>query len=100
MLGQDARVAMGFDKGHVGLVCGSGFSGNLCETAEHGHLVGGQGICAGALGSIAWRLAGDQTGLVLVTALAMKMVAYVSLAPFASALASCCRAGLSWLVST
>lgn len=48
----------------------------------------GTGLATIALGLLAWRLAGDQAGLVLGTALAIKMVAYVSLAPVASALAA------------
>lgn len=48
----------------------------------------GTGLATVALGLLAWDLAGDKAGLVLGTALAIKMVAYVSLAPIASALAA------------
>lgn len=47
----------------------------------------GTGLATVALGLLAWKLAGAQAGLVLGTALAIKMVAYVALAPVASALA-------------
>lgn len=47
----------------------------------------GTGLATVALGLLAWRLAGDRAGTVMGTALAIKMVAYVSLAPIASALA-------------
>jgi MFS family permease len=40
-----------------------------------------------ALGLLAWQLAGDNAGAVLGTALAIKMVAYVTLAPVAAAIA-------------
>ena len=40
-----------------------------------------------ALGLLAWQIAGEDAGLVLGTALAIKMVAYVTLAPVASAFA-------------
>ena len=40
-----------------------------------------------ALGLLAWQLAGDTAGAVLGTALAIKMVAYVTLAPVAAAIA-------------
>lgn len=46
----------------------------------------GTGLLAVALGLLAYDLAGDQTGAVLGTAYAIKMVAYVGLAPIASAL--------------
>ena len=48
----------------------------------------GTGLATVALGLLAWQLAGEKAGLVLGTALAVKMVAYVSLAPIASALAA------------
>lgn len=48
----------------------------------------GTGLATVALGLLAWRLAGANAGLVLGTALAIKMIAYVSLAPVASALAA------------
>ena len=48
----------------------------------------GTGLATVALGLLAWQLAGDQAGRVLGTALAIKMIAYVSLAPVASALAA------------
>lgn len=47
----------------------------------------GTGLATVALGLLAWRLAGDEAGAVLGTALAIKMVAYVTLAPIVAALA-------------
>ena len=47
----------------------------------------GTGLATVALGLLAWNLAGEDAGLVLGTALAIKMIAYVTLAPIASALA-------------
>ena len=47
----------------------------------------GTGLATVALGLLAWQLAGDNAGAVLGTALAIKMVAYVTLAPVAAALA-------------
>ena len=47
----------------------------------------GTGLATVALGLLAWQLAGDSAGLVLGTALAIKMIAYVTLAPVAAALA-------------
>lgn len=47
----------------------------------------GTGLATVALGLLAWQLAGDNAGAVLGTALAIKMVAYVTLAPIAAALA-------------
>jgi H+ antiporter protein len=47
----------------------------------------GTGLATVALGLLAWNLAGENAGLVLGTALAVKMVAYVTLAPIASAFA-------------
>ena len=47
----------------------------------------GTGLATVALGLLAWQLAGADAGLVLGTALAIKMIAYVSLAPVAAALA-------------
>ncbi len=47
----------------------------------------GTGLATVALGLLAWQLAGDDAGAVLGTALAIKMVAYVTLAPVASAIA-------------
>lgn len=47
----------------------------------------GTGLATVALGLLAWHLAGDNAGAVLGTALAIKMVAYVALAPIAAALA-------------
>jgi MFS family permease len=46
----------------------------------------GTGILTIALGLLAYKLAGETAGAVLGTALAIKMVAYVSLSPVASAL--------------
>lgn len=47
----------------------------------------GTGLATVALGLLAWRLAGANAGVVLGTALAIKMVAYVALAPVAAAFA-------------
>jgi MFS family permease len=47
----------------------------------------GTGLATVALGLLAWLLAGDNAGAVLGTALAIKMIAYVSLAPLAAAVA-------------
>ena len=47
----------------------------------------GTGLATVALGLLAWQLAGADAGLVLGTALAIKMIAYVLLAPVAAALA-------------
>jgi MFS family permease len=47
----------------------------------------GTGLATVALGLLAWELAGEDAGLVLGTALAIKMIAYVTLAPLAAALA-------------
>lgn len=47
----------------------------------------GTGLATVALGLLAWQLAGEDAGLVLGTALAIKMIAYVTLAPVAAAIA-------------
>lgn len=47
----------------------------------------GTGLATVALGLLAWHLAGNRAGTVMGTALAIKMLAYVGLAPIASALA-------------
>ncbi|OZA10601.1 MAG: MFS transporter, partial [Rhodobacterales bacterium 17-64-5] len=47
----------------------------------------GTGLATVALGLLAWQLAGNNAGAVLGTALAIKMVAYVTLAPLAAAVA-------------
>ncbi|APG48930.1 MFS transporter [Phaeobacter porticola] len=47
----------------------------------------GTGLATVALGLLAWQIAGAGAGVVLGTALAIKMVAYVGLAPIAAALA-------------
>ncbi|MBC7139577.1 MAG: MFS transporter [Defluviimonas sp.] len=47
----------------------------------------GTGLATVALGLLAWHLAGSDAGAVLGTALAIKMVAYVTLAPVAAAVA-------------
>jgi len=47
----------------------------------------GTGLATVALGLLAWQIAGADAGLVLGTALAIKMVAYVTLAPVAAAFA-------------
>jgi MFS family permease len=46
----------------------------------------GTGLATVALGLLAFELAGDHAGLVLGTALAIKMIAYVTVAPVATAL--------------
>ena len=48
----------------------------------------GTGLLTVALGLLAYRIAGTDAGVVLGTALAIKMVAYVAVAPVAGALAS------------
>jgi len=48
----------------------------------------GSGLTTIALGLLAFQLAGGEAGVVLGTALALKMVAYVGLAPVAAALAA------------
>ena len=48
----------------------------------------GTGLLTVALGLLAFELAGESAGAVLGTALAIKMVAYVALAPLAQALAA------------
>lgn len=47
----------------------------------------GTGLATVALGLLAWQLASENAGLVLGTALAIKMIAYVTLAPVAAAIA-------------
>ena len=47
----------------------------------------GTGLATVALGLLAYDLAGDAAGLVLGTALTIKMVAYVVIAPIAAAFA-------------
>lgn len=47
----------------------------------------GTGLATVALGLLAWQLVGDSAGAVLGTVLAIKMVAYVTLAPVAAAIA-------------
>lgn len=47
----------------------------------------GTGLATVALGLLAWQLAGEDAGAVLGTALAIKMAAYVTLAPVAAAVA-------------
>lgn len=49
----------------------------------------GTGLMTVALGLLAYDLAGARAGTVLGTALAIKMIAYVGIAPVASALAAC-----------
>ncbi|MCB1343542.1 MAG: MFS transporter [Pseudooceanicola sp.] len=46
----------------------------------------GTGLATVALGLLAWQIAGDAAGQVLGTALAIKMIAYVTLSPIAAAL--------------
>ncbi|MFX4404434.1 MFS transporter, partial [Acinetobacter baumannii] len=45
----------------------------------------GTGLATVALGLLAFDLAGDKAGTVLGTALAIKMIAYIGVAPIASA---------------
>lgn len=47
----------------------------------------GTGLATVALGLLAWHIAGENAGIVLGTALAIKMIAYVSLAPIAATFA-------------
>jgi hypothetical protein len=47
----------------------------------------GTGLMTVALGLLAFEVAGDRAGAVLGTALAIKMIAYVGIAPFAGNLA-------------
>ncbi|VAW19223.1 Probable NreB protein [hydrothermal vent metagenome] len=47
----------------------------------------GTGLATVALGLMAWQIAGENAGMVLGTAFAIKMIAYVILAPIASAFA-------------
>jgi len=47
----------------------------------------GTGLATVALGLMAWQIAGENAGIVLGTAFAIKMIAYVTLAPIASAFA-------------
>lgn len=47
----------------------------------------GTGLATVALGLLAWQIAGEDAGVVIGIALAIKMVAYVTLAPIASAVA-------------
>ena len=56
----------------------------------------GTGLATVALGLLAWQLAGADAGLVLGTALAIKMIAYVTLAPIAAALAE----SMPWISSS
>lgn len=56
----------------------------------------GTGLATIALGLLAWEIAGADAGVVLGTALAIKMIAYVALAPVAAAFAIACRAGRYW----
>jgi hypothetical protein len=64
----------------------------------------GTGLTTVALGLLAYQLAGAEAGAVLGTALAIKMIAYVTVAPIAAAHAdrapsSNCGAGLEDLVT-
>ena len=58
----------------------------------------GTGLATIALALLAYELAGDQAGLVLGTALTIKMISYVTIAPIASALAEG-RPRRAWLIS-
>lgn len=58
----------------------------------------GTGLATIALALLAYDLAGDQAGLVLGTALTIKMLSYVTIAPIAAALAET-RPRRAWLVS-
>ncbi|PRY23607.1 putative MFS family arabinose efflux permease [Aliiruegeria haliotis] len=68
--------------------------GRLLTNRTYRHLFGAQivaligtGLATVALGLLAFELAGDKAGLVVGTALTLKMVAYVFLSPMAGALA-------------
>jgi hypothetical protein len=56
----------------------------------------GTGLLTVALGLLAFQLAGDQAGKVLGTALAIKMIAYVTVAPIVGPLRRSCRGAPSW----
>lgn len=56
----------------------------------------GTGLMTVALGLLAFRIAGENAGAVLGTALAIKMVAYVLVAPIVGGLAGRLRAAPSW----
>ena len=56
-----------------------------CQGSPECGLVCRKGLGTVALGLLAFQLAGNQEGAVLGTALAIKMVAYVGVAPVASA---------------
>src|SRR5258708_26012543 len=49
----------------------------------------GTGMMTVALGLLAYKIAGDKAGAVLGTALAIKMIAYVGVAPVVGGLANC-----------
>ncbi|MBA7465234.1 hypothetical protein ES707_00396 [subsurface metagenome] len=56
----------------------------------------GTGLMTVALGLLAFRIAGENAGAVLGTALAIKMVAYVLVAPIVGGLPATYRVALSW----
>ncbi|MDP2742390.1 MAG: MFS transporter [Hydrogenophaga sp.] len=67
---------------------------NILRNRTYRHLLAAQlialigtGLATVALGLLAFELAGDNAGLVLGTALAIKMIAYVGVAPMAAAFA-------------
>ena len=55
----------------------------------------GTGLLTVALGLLAYQLAGGEAGAVLGTALAIKMIAYVGVAPWSAVFPRACRAGHS-----
>lgn len=68
---------------------------DILKDRTYRHLFGAQvialigtGLLTVALGLLAFRLAGDRAGVVLGTALAIKMIAYVVIAPIAGAFAA------------
>ncbi len=56
----------------------------------------GTGMMTVALGLLAFKIAGDRAGAVLGTALAIKMIAHVGVAPAVGGFANFCRGGFSW----
>jgi len=78
---------------------------NVLKNRTYRHLIAAQvialmgtGLATVALALLAYDLAGDRAGLVLGTALTIKMISYVTIAPIASALAET-RPRRAWLVS-
>ena len=78
---------------------------NVLKNRTYRHLIAAQvialmgtGLATVALALLAYDLAGNQAALVLGTALTIKMISYVIIAPIASALAET-RPRRAWLVS-